>query len=92
MVHPLKDNILVVELNQVLKTRSGIILNNSNNSGIMGVIKAFGPDCIIENINTQQSIEIENIVLFLKEKAISVTNEGNDYLIISQKDIIAVID
>lgn len=85
MIHPLKDNILIEQFSM----KDCFI--GTNGDVTFGLVRAFGPDCLIENIDSSRVLEIGNIVFFKKSSS-SVVNDGDkEYLLVRQEDIIGVI-
>lgn len=93
MFKPLGDRI-VIELTEVEdKTVSGIVLPDSaKEKPQQGNVVAVGNGRVLEN---GQRIELEvkegDQIIFSKYAGIEVKFEGNEYLILNENDILAII-
>jgi chaperonin GroES len=92
-VKPLADRILVKPLEAEEKTKGGIIIpDNAKEKPQKGEVVAVGPGKIADN---GQKIAMElkkgDKVLYGKYSGTEVTVDGNEYLIIKESDVLAVI-
>jgi chaperonin GroES len=83
MLEPLFDNI-VVKCEEEKKAIGGIDLPDTVDPDApqKGVITAVGPECIVK---------VDSVVIFRKYSPDLFTLDGVKYLLLSQKDIIALI-
>lgn len=91
---PLFDKV-VIELKEVEKTTlSGFVLPDSTNQkSNEGVVVAIGSGRVLENGNTvAMSVEVGQTVLFNKFAGSEATYNGKEYLIVSERDILAILD
>jgi chaperonin GroES len=92
-VKPLADRILVKPLDAEEKTKGGIIIpDNAKEKPQKGEVIAVGPGKIADN---GQKITMElkkgDKVLYGKYSGTEVTVDGQDYLIVKESDVLAVI-
>jgi chaperonin GroES len=92
-VKPLADRILVKPLEAEEKTKGGIIIpDNAKEKPQKGEVVAVGPGKIADN---GQKITMElkkgDTVLYGKYSGTEVTVDGQDYLIVKESDVLAVI-
>lgn len=94
MIKPLYDRV-VVEMAQVeKKTASGIVLPGAaQEESKTAVVVATGEGRMLENgIQLPVCVEVGQHVLFTQYAGVEVEHEGKKYLILHEKDIIAVIE
>ncbi len=92
-VKPLADRILVKPLEAEEKTKGGIIIpDNAKEKPQKGEVMAVGPGKIADN---GQKIAMElkkgDKVLYGKYSGTEVTVDGQEYLIVKESDVLAVI-
>jgi|TARA_Y100000114_G_scaffold85097_1_gene78635 chaperonin GroES len=83
MIKPLGDRVVVEPTTQSEKTESGIILpDTAQEKPQEGRVLAVG-DCV--------SVKKDDLVLYPKYTGTEITHEGQDILIMSEKEILAVV-
>jgi chaperonin GroES len=92
-VKPLADRILVKPLEAEEKTKGGIIIpDNAKEKPQKGEVVAVGPGKIADN---GQKIAMElkkgDKVLYGKYSGTEVTIDGQEYLMVKESDVLAVI-
>lgn len=92
-VKPLADRILVKPLEAEEKTKGGIIIpDNAKEKPQKGEVIAVGPGKISDN---GQKIAMElkkgDKVLYGKYSGTEVTVDGQEYLIVKESDVLAII-
>ncbi|MGH7851317.1 MAG: co-chaperone GroES [Thermodesulfobacteriota bacterium] len=93
-VRPLHDKVLIEILDTEEKTKGGIIIpDTAKEKPQEGKVVAVGTGRILED-GTKKPLEIKkgDKVLFNKYGAIEISIEGEDYLILREEDILAIID
>ena len=84
MIKPLGDRVVVEPTTQSEKTESGIILpDTAQEKPQEGRVLAVG-DCV--------SVKKDDLVLYPKYTGTEITHEGQDVLIMSEKEILAVVE
>ena len=85
-VKPRKDFVLIAENNRENKTASGIVLEGAAGLGESktGTVLAIGPDV--------KSVEINDKVLLMWNKAQVVTIDGAQRVMIKEEDIVGVLE
>jgi chaperonin GroES len=92
-VKPLADRILVKPLEAEQKTKGGIIIpDNAKEKPQKGEVIAVGPGKIADN-GQKISMELKkgDTVLYGKYSGTEVTVDGQEYLIVKESDVLAVI-
>jgi chaperonin GroES len=93
-VRPLHDKVLVERLDTEEKTKGGIIIpDTAKEKPQEGKVVAVGTGRILED-GTKKPLEIKkgDKVLFNKYGAIDISIGGEDYLILREEDILAIVD
>ena len=83
MIKPLEDRVVVEPTTQSEKTESGIILpDTAQEKPQEGKVLAVG-DC--------ETIKKDDLVLYPKYSGTEITHNGQDVLIVSEKEVLAVV-
>jgi chaperonin GroES len=93
-VRPLHDKVLVERLDTEETTKGGIIIpDTAKEKPQEGKVVAVGTGRILED-GTKKPLEIKkgDKVLFNKYGAIDISIGGEDYLILREEDILAIVD
>ena len=80
---PIKDHLIVKPASKERETESGLILPDSKEKPGIGEVVAIG--------NEVSDIEVNNTVFFKKYSPEVVEVEGEEYLILKEADIIALM-
>lgn len=91
---PLNDKILVEKAEAQEKTEGGIFLPGSSQEKPQeGVVVAVGPGATNEKGDKQpMNVKAGDLVLYSKYSGTEIRIEGKDFLIISEKDVLAIIE
>jgi len=90
---PLGDRIVVKALDAQEKTKSGLVLPDSAKEKPQeGKVIAVGPGRLLDE-GTVKSLEVKNgnRVLYGKYSGSEVSIEGEDYLILREEDVLAIV-
>jgi chaperonin GroES len=93
-VRPLHDKVLIEILDTEEKTKGGIIIpDTAKEKPQEGKVVAVGTGRILED-GTKKPLDVKkgDKVLFNKYGAIEISIEGEDYLILREEDILAIVD
>ena len=87
-IKPLADRVLVEPIEAETKTASGIIIpDNAKDKPQKGKIMAVG----IGTKDNPMTVKVGDLVLYGKYSGTELKLEGKDYLIMSEKDILAIV-
>jgi chaperonin GroES len=91
---PLHDNVVIEHVEQEDKTTVGIFLpDTAKEKPQEGMIRAIGNGRVLENgTKLTMSVKVGDRVLFRKYSGSEVKIDGTEFLIIPEKDILAVVD
>jgi chaperonin GroES len=93
-IRPLHDRILVKRLEGEAKTASGLIIpDNAKEKPMEGKVVAVGNGKVLEN-GTVRKLEVKagDRVLFSKYSGAEVKMDGAEHLILTENDILGIID
>ena len=93
-VRPLHDKVLIEILDTEEKTKGGIIIpDTAKEKPQEGKVVAVGTGRILEE-RKKKPLDVKkgDKVLFNKYGAIEISIEGEDYLILREEDILAIVD
>ena len=92
-VKPLFDKVVVESLEKEEKTKSGFILPSaSQEKQQMAKIVAVGPGGIIDGKEIVMQVKEGDVILYAKYSGSEFKVDGKELTIISQNDILAVIE
>jgi chaperonin GroES len=91
---PLGDRVIVKPMEAEEKTKGGIILpDTAKEKPIEGTIVAAGPGKVSDDGKTiKMEVKVGDKVLYGKYSGTEVTVEGDEYLIMRESDIFAIIE
>ncbi|MCH7917517.1 MAG: co-chaperone GroES [Planctomycetes bacterium] len=93
-IRPLADKVLVERIEAEEKTAGGIVLpDNAKEKPKRGVIVAAGDGKVLDD-GTRQSLQVKkgDEVLFTSYAGTDVKVDGDEFLIMDESDIMAVIE
>jgi len=93
-VRPLHDKVLIEILDTEEKTKGGIIIpDTAKEKPQEGKVVAAGTGRILED-GTKKPLDVKkgDKVLFNKYGTIDISIDGEDYLILREEDILAIVD
>ena len=92
---PLHDHLVVKAISDEQATKAGIILPDtvSKERSEKGEVIAAGPGKILENgQRAEMSVKIGQKILFKKYSPDEIKLDGEEYLIIAESDVLAIIE
>ena len=95
MLKPLADHIIVEASVKEEKTSSGIFLPDTaaKEKPQTGKVVAVGKGKVLENgTRVEPEVKVGEVVVFAKYSGTEVKVDEKDYLILSERDILAVLD
>ena len=92
-VQPLADRVVVSPLEEEEEMRGGLYIpDTAKEKPQSGKIVAGGPGMLCEEVvRIEPDVEVGQTVLYGKYSGTEVTVEGEDYLILRESDILAVL-
>lgn len=93
MIKPLCDKILIKMCESEDKTKSGIILSaNSKEKPQIAEVIAVGPGGKVDGEEVEMQVKVKDKVIVSKYAGTEIKYEGEDYLIVKQADILAIVE
>lgn len=92
-IHPLRDRVLVKALESQEKTKGGIVLPDmAKEKPQQGEVVAIGSGKLLED-GTEKTLEVKigDKVLYGKYSGTEIKVDNQDYLILREEDILAVV-
>ncbi len=92
-LNPLHDRVVVKPLEAEEKTKGGIILpDTAKEKPVEGTIVAAGPGKVSDNGDLiKMTVKVGDKVLYGKYSGTDVTIDGEEYLIMRESDVFAII-
>lgn len=85
MIKPLADRVLIIPAKAETKTASGIYIpENAKEKPQQGKVAAIGND-------EELTVKVGDVVIYAKYSGTELSHEGEDYLIMPESDILAII-
>ena len=90
---PLADRVVLKQLVAEETTKSGIVLPGQNKEKPQQAeVIAVGPGGVVDGKEIKMEVKVGDKVIFAKYGGMEVKYEGEVYTILSQRDIMAVIE
>lgn len=92
---PLNNNVIVKAFSKEEITKSGIVLPDTmdKEKPEQGEVVAVGPGKLLDNgSRSEMSIKIKDRVVFKKYSPDDIKIDGEEYLVINENDILAIIE
>lgn len=94
MIKPLGDRVIIKALGREEKTKSGIVLpDTAKEKPQEGMIVAVGTGKLLDN-GQRVALDVKegDKVIFSKYAGTEVKVDGQDYLILSERDVLAIVE
>ena len=92
MIKPVADRVLIKMEEGEETTKSGIILSSAKEKPQIAKVVAVGPGGNVDGSNVEMYIKEGQKVIVSKYAGTEVKYEGEEYLIVKQSDILAIVD
>ncbi len=92
-IKPLGDRVVIKMLESEETTKGGIILAGAaKEKPQMAEVLAIGPGAVEDGKTIPMEVKVGDKVLMSKYAGTEVKIDGNEYIILSQKDILAIVE
>ena len=92
-IKPLGDRVVINRLEAEETTKSGIIVTGTAKERPQEAeVVAVGPGAIVDGKRTEMEVKIGDKVLYSKYAGTEVKFEGEEYTILRQDDILAIVE
>ena len=92
MIKPLGDRVLIKMKEKEETTKSGILLTASKEKPQVAEVIEVGPGRMVDGTKEEMLVKKGDKVILNKYAGTEVKLDGEDYLIVSQSDILAIVD
>ena len=90
---PLADRVLLKPVEALETTASGIILSTANKEKpVISEVIAVGPGGIVDGKEVVMNVAVGDKVIYSKYAGNEVKVDGEEYIIVRQNDILAVVE
>lgn len=92
-IKPLGDRVVIKRLEAEEKTKSGIVLTGTAKERPQEAeVVAVGPGAVVDGKRIELEVKIGDKILFSKYAGTEVKVHGEEYTILKQDDILAVVE
>ena len=92
-IKPLGDRVVIQKLEAETTTQSGILLTGTAKEQPQEAkVVAIGPGAMVEGKRVPMDVEVGNKVLYSKYAGTDVKVDGEEYIILKQDDILAIVE
>lgn len=92
-IKPLGDRVVIQKLEPETTTKSGILLTGTAKEQPQEAkVVAIGPGAMVEGKRVPMDVEVGNKVLYSKYAGTDVKVDGEEYIILKQDDILAIVE
>lgn len=92
-LRPLADRVVIKSLEVEETTKSGLILTGSaKEKPQMAEVIAVGPGGVVDGKQVEMNVSVGDRVIYSKYAGNEVKFDGDEYIIVRQSDILAVVE
>lgn len=92
-IKPLGDRVVIKKLEAETTTKSGIVLTGTAKEQPQEAeIVAIGPGAIVEGKRVEMEVKVGDKVLYSKYAGTEVKVSGEEFIILKQDDILAIVE
>ena len=90
---PLGDRVVLKQLEAEETTKSGLVLpGQAQEKPQQAEVIAVGPGGVVEGKEVKMEVEVGNKVIYSKYAGTEVKLDGEEYIIVKQNDILAIVE
>lgn len=92
-IKPLGDRVVIKKVEAEEKTKSGIVLpGQAKEQPQVAEVVAVGPGGIVDGKEVKMEVKVGDRVIFSKYAGTEVKYDGEEYTIVKQNDLLAVVE
>lgn len=92
-IKPLGERVVIKKLEAEEKTKSGIVLTGSAKVRPQEAeVVAVGPGAVVDGNRIEMEVKVGDKVLYSKYAGTEVKVDGQEYTILKQEDILAIVE
>lgn len=90
---PLADKVVIKQLEAEEKTKAGIILTSqSKEKPQEAIVVAVGPGGLVGDVDVKMLVKEGDRVIYSKYAGTEIKFEGEEYIVVRQSDILAIVE
>ena len=90
---PLGDRVVIKNMEAEETTKGGIILTSAaKEKPLMAEVIAVGPGGLVDGKEVKMEVKVGEKVIYSKYAGTEVKMDGQDYIIVKQSDILAIVE
>ena len=92
-IKPLGERVVIKRLEAEEKTKSGIVLTGTAKERPQEAeVVAVGPGAMVDGVRVAMEVKVGDKVLYSKYAGTEVKVDGEEYTILKQEDILAIVE
>ena len=92
-IKPLGDRVVIKKLEAESTTKSGIVLTGTANEQPQEAeVMAVGPGAVVDGKRVEMEVKVGDKILYSKYAGTDVKVSGEEYIILRQDDILAIVE
>lgn len=91
-IRPLSDKVIVKRLEERTTAGGIVIPETAGDKSQKGIVVAIGPGKYLDGKIQELSVKCNDTVVFGKYSGTEISIKGNEYIVMKEDDIIAIID
>lgn len=92
-IKPLGERVVIKKLEAEEKTKSGIVLTGTAKERPQEAeVVAVGPGAVVDGSRIEMEVKVGDKVLYSKYAGTEVKVDGEEYTILKQEDILAIVE
>ena len=92
-IKPLGDRVVIKKLEAESTTKSGIVLTGTAKEQPQEAeVMAVGPGAVVEGKRVEMEVKVGDKILYSKYAGTDVKVSGEEYIILRQDDILAIVE
>ena len=92
-IKPLGDRVVIKKLEAEEKTKSGIVLpSQAKEQPQIAEVVAVGPGGMVDGKEVKMEVKVGDKVIFSKYAGTEIKYDGEEYTIVKQNDLLAVVE
>ena len=88
---PLGDRVVLKQLEAEETTKSGIVLGQAQEKPQQAEVIAVGPGGVVDGKEVKMEVTVGDKVIYSKYSGTEVKLDGEEYIIVKQSDILAIV-
>ena len=91
-IRPLADRVVIKKFEAEEKTASGIVLTAAKEQPQMAEVIEVGPGGMVDGNEVKMEVKVGDKVIFSKYAGNEIKADGENYIILRQSDILAIVE